>query len=353
MVRLDAYEILGVPKNATSDEIRSAYLRLSRQVHSDKGGTDGLFRQVKWAYDTLSDPDARRAYDSGETDDGFDPEEKEGWSASANDPGSNSSYEEPPRWSNPSNGSNSSASSGKSEPRNDLQRWLRLNPSAVVLVGGISALILGIMLRSIGSLVDLLGIVAMLLGFAGLLGRRRAALLSRWRRADMRTIDEMSGTEFEHVLGVAFQQAGYGVQHVGGRGDFGADLILHQHGQRTVVQAKRWVNTVGPGAIQEVAAARSHYGAQHAIAVTNSTFTSSARVLAQTNSVELWDRPVLVNFISRQSISSAEEGLVLFKDELKAGLPRLLRGALIALLAILATAITAVSSGGKKRRRRR
>src|ERR1019366_9004818 len=56
MESAEAYEILGVSRGASKEEIRSAYLRLSRQVHSDTGGSDGLFRQVKMAYDTLSDP---------------------------------------------------------------------------------------------------------------------------------------------------------------------------------------------------------------------------------------------------------------------------------------------------------
>ena len=62
METTDAYEILGVPRGATQEQIRRAYLRLSRQVHSDTGGSDGLFRQVKWTYDTLRTP--RRRLDS-------------------------------------------------------------------------------------------------------------------------------------------------------------------------------------------------------------------------------------------------------------------------------------------------
>jgi restriction system protein len=351
---LDAYEILGIRVDATSEEIRAAYLRLSRQVHSDKGGTDGLFRQVKWAYDLLSDPSARRAYDQRGTDNDFDSKGNDDWSASTNDAEQDPAHDEPPRWSNAEggNGGHAEGEVHKDRNQNQLQHWFGHNPSAVVLVGGCITMIVGIKLRSLGGMLDLLGVFAIFLGIAGLLGRRKAALLSRWRRADMGTIDEMAGNEFEHVLAIAFQQAGYGVQHVGGRGDFGADLILQQSGSRTVVQAKRWVNTVGPRAIQEVAAARAHYGAQNAIVVTNSTFTSSARSLARTNGVELWDRSILVKFISMQTINPKEEGLTLFKDELKAGLPRLLRGVFVALLALMAATLTAGAAKGKKRRHR-
>jgi curved DNA-binding protein CbpA len=57
------YELLGVPRKATQEEIRTAYLRISKQVHADKGGSDALFRQVNTAYKVLSDLQARARYD--------------------------------------------------------------------------------------------------------------------------------------------------------------------------------------------------------------------------------------------------------------------------------------------------
>jgi curved DNA-binding protein CbpA len=45
MITVDApnhYEVLGVAKDATPDEIRAAHRRLVHQVHTDKGGTDAL-----------------------------------------------------------------------------------------------------------------------------------------------------------------------------------------------------------------------------------------------------------------------------------------------------------------------
>ena len=68
MISVDApnhYEVLGVAKDkdATPDEIRAAHRRLVHQVHTDKGGTDALFRQVQAAYEALSDPDSRAEYD--------------------------------------------------------------------------------------------------------------------------------------------------------------------------------------------------------------------------------------------------------------------------------------------------
>lgn len=57
------YEVLGVDRFATSEEIKSAYRRLSSQSHPDKGGTSALFIMVNDAYSLLSDPVSRKTYD--------------------------------------------------------------------------------------------------------------------------------------------------------------------------------------------------------------------------------------------------------------------------------------------------
>lgn len=58
------YDVLGVSPGATSEEVRAAYRRLSRQTHPDAGGDGALFRLVASAYRTLSDPISRAEYDA-------------------------------------------------------------------------------------------------------------------------------------------------------------------------------------------------------------------------------------------------------------------------------------------------
>ena len=63
----DYYQVLGVSKNAGDDEIKKAYRRLAMKYHPDRNADDnraeGHFKEVKEAYDALSDQQKRAAYD--------------------------------------------------------------------------------------------------------------------------------------------------------------------------------------------------------------------------------------------------------------------------------------------------
>ncbi len=62
----DLYEILGVSRTATQEEIKKAYRRLARELHPDVSAdpsTENRFKEVTAAYEILSDPDKRGQYD--------------------------------------------------------------------------------------------------------------------------------------------------------------------------------------------------------------------------------------------------------------------------------------------------
>jgi molecular chaperone DnaJ len=68
---MDFYILLGLERAATVADIKRAYRRLARKYHPDINPGDGMaaarFRQITQAYETLSDPERRRRYDSSGT----------------------------------------------------------------------------------------------------------------------------------------------------------------------------------------------------------------------------------------------------------------------------------------------
>jgi curved DNA-binding protein len=61
---MNPYEILGVVKTATPEEIKKTYRKLAALHHPDRGGDTAKFQEIQAAYDTLSDPEKRAQLDN-------------------------------------------------------------------------------------------------------------------------------------------------------------------------------------------------------------------------------------------------------------------------------------------------
>lgn len=285
------YEILNVPPDASIEEIRAAFHRLGLKVHPDQGGSNALFRRVKDAYDTLSDPKRRAEYDrslkagpGGGAAAGSSPPRPSG----ARGPGE-SSWPPP---TTPAPSAPTRAPPGRS--------YVAQHPAGTVAICGILLLVLGAALARVGGgAFAALGFVVLLAGLVAMAGNRRAAMRYGAIQAGIGSVDQMTGAQFEILLESLFAGLGYRVSRVGGRGDFGADLLLEGPSGRTVVQAKRWSGTVRHDAVQEAVTAMGHYRANSAMVVTTSDFSEHARQLAQSNGVVLWDRSILSHELTR------------------------------------------------------
>lgn len=125
-------------------------------------------------------------------------------------------------------------------------------------------------------------------------------------------IDRMTGTEFEEYLTVFFENLGYKVEEIGGKGDKGADRLLtdSKSGKRICVQAKCWAKNVTFEAVQQVFTARTLYNCQEAWIITNRGFTKQVRQTADKLGIELWDRERLIDnmYVYRKNEKKQNDG---------------------------------------------
>src|ERR1700734_3391034 len=63
MAQRDYYEVLGVSKGASADEIKKAFRRAAVEHHPDRGGNEAKFKEINEAYEVLKDTEKRKRYD--------------------------------------------------------------------------------------------------------------------------------------------------------------------------------------------------------------------------------------------------------------------------------------------------
>jgi HJR/Mrr/RecB family endonuclease len=119
-------------------------------------------------------------------------------------------------------------------------------------------------------------------------------------RTEIEDLDKMTGVEFERFLKTFFERRGFLVTTTKISNDQGCDLILQKLGEKTSVQAKRYIGTIGNDAIQQVVASLKYYKCDLALVITTSKYTKAAEKLAEANHVELWDREILKKKLKEQ-----------------------------------------------------
>lgn len=98
---------------------------------------------------------------------------------------------------------------------------------------------------------------------------------------------QASGIEFEKAVADALNSDGWDARLTRRTGDQGLDLLASDSDYKVAIQCKRYSSPVSNSAVQEVHAAADFIGATHAVVVTTSSYTQSARLLAEALKVVL------------------------------------------------------------------
>lgn len=130
-----------------------------------------------------------------------------------------------------------------------------------------------------------------------LLGVRMTQFDSYWKELVTEHLDDIknntinivvkNGLDYELYVEKYLQNLGYIVTRTPKIGDQGVDLIAEKNEDRKAIQCKYYSKPVGNRAIQEVIAGANFYQCTSAAVISNSSFTKSARQLAENSNVEL------------------------------------------------------------------
>ena len=347
------YEILGVSATASGDEIKAKYRKLIQRIHPDLDGPAALFRQVQEAYEVLSDPARRAAYNRSLT-------AREG--AARTSPGGakasssgDAKTDQRPRDRQSGSGqaragatraSNGSAPHAKDRNTNTPTKptalsFLREHPARPLAICGAALLVLGAAMDGGGREVMLLGVVVLIAASVAGLGGRGAREREAYQRMGMAAVDAMTGRQFRVLLEHFFANKGYRVARLGVRDDLGVGLLLANSHERTIVQVMRGTGVVRQDAVQQAADAKAHYGAGRALVVTSSNYSQQAVTAANSNGVTLWNRSILE---AELSAFRGQSGVKKLSSDLRTG-SRICLGFVATLFVVL------VASSAKSRRR--
>ncbi len=101
-------------------------------------------------------------------------------------------------------------------------------------------------------------------------------------------VDSLSGTDFERLMKLYYEDKGYTVEQIGGAGDHEVDLIIQgKEGYKIAVQCKRWKRDVGNDIVLRLKSGKQVHGCYDAWIVTTSNFTRAAKEAAERLNIRL------------------------------------------------------------------
>lgn len=112
-------------------------------------------------------------------------------------------------------------------------------------------------------------------------------------------MDSMEGPAFENFCAKVLKLNGFDhIKMTPSSSDRGVDITARKGGKLFAIQCKRYSKNVGNKAIQEAYSGKSIYKADYAVVMTNSHFTKQAKQDAAKLHVLLWDRSIVMKFLS-------------------------------------------------------
>jgi restriction system protein len=336
------YDILGLSPAATSGDIKARYRQLILRIHPDLDGPPALFRQVQEAYEVLSDPVRRVQYDRLLESRGglarIQLHPKPGWDDPSSTPSGGTG---PDHGSAPADSSRSASSAQRRNRagRPDFASLFGRHPPIAVAIFGALLLVFGAALTAAGTALFLLGALALIFAGVAGLGGRGVKEREAFRRSGMTAVDAMTGRQFEVLLEHFFANKGYRVARIGGRGDFGADLLLYDPNGRMIVQARQGHGEVRSDAVQQAIAAMARYGAARGLVVTSSNYSQDAVTVAKSHGITLWNRADLAAELTMFRGNQLQSGAKRLSSEVQAGL-RICLGFVAAVFVALVSAST-------------
>lgn len=115
----------------------------------------------------------------------------------------------------------------------------------------------------------------------------------------------MEGHDFEFFCAELLKKNGFlDVEVTKGSGDQGIDIIAFKEGIKYGIQCKCYSSDIGNKAVQEAFSGKTFYHCHVASVLTNRYFTASAKELAESNGILLWDRDYLNNLLEKSRSSA-------------------------------------------------
>jgi len=107
-------------------------------------------------------------------------------------------------------------------------------------------------------------------------------------------LNSMSGQEFEEFVAAVYKKKGYRIEYTQVTGDHGIDLVMRKDNKKTVVQCKRWNDSVGEPIVRDFFGSMVSEGADQGVIVTTASFTPQAVAFAANKPITLVDLDLLL-----------------------------------------------------------